>query len=177
MMPQYFKVTRSKLVLIKGQIPRQQFILMLALHRRLSTVDRVQKWGIALSTGCVISNNQVEETFEHLLINCPYSTSIWFSLPKWLSYLRPIGDKNREVSWLTQRINNSRPQAGMLGFCFGAAVYQRWGEKQHEIQQTGHRDKGSEILLSRWTRDKGNANGYRSRSRLTHIRYSTQYSC
>ncbi|KAK6779975.1 hypothetical protein RDI58_022159 [Solanum bulbocastanum] len=123
-MPQHLKVTWSKLVLVQCQIPWQQFILWLGLHRKLSTVDRVQKWGIVVSTDCLLCNDQVEETPEHLFFDCPYSAFIRSFLVKWLDHTRSIGDWNQEVQWLTQRISNSRPQAGMLGFCCAAAVYQ-----------------------------------------------------
>lgn len=82
---------------------------MVALHRKLSTVDRVQKWGKVGSTDCLLCNDQVEETPEHLFFDCPYSAFIRPFLVKWLDHTRSIGDWNQE--------SNSRPQAGMFGFC------------------------------------------------------------
>lgn len=66
MFPQYQKADWSKLALVKGLIPRHHFIMWLALHRKLSTVDRVIKWGIAIQTECVLCDTHQEENFDHL---------------------------------------------------------------------------------------------------------------
>lgn len=67
MMPQYTKVNWSKLVLlVQGQLPWKKFILWLALNKRLTTVDRILKWGKTISTDCVICNGKVMETSNHL---------------------------------------------------------------------------------------------------------------
>lgn len=85
---------------------------MVALHRKLSTVDRVQKWGKVVSTDCLLCNDQVEETPKHLFFDCPYSAFIRPLLVKWLDHTRFIGEWNQE--------SNSRPQAGM----FDSVVYE-----------------------------------------------------
>lgn len=73
-------------------------MLWLALHKRLATMDREQKWGTIASTNCVLCDDQVEETFEHLFFDCTYSITIWLALVKWLGYHRQPGDWNCESS-------------------------------------------------------------------------------
>lgn len=46
MMPQYPKVKWKRLVFLKGHVPRHQFNLWLALHNKLTTIDRLLKQGI-----------------------------------------------------------------------------------------------------------------------------------
>lgn len=123
MMPQYPKIEWSRLVLVQDQIPRQKLILWLALHYRLNTVDKILQWGKTIPTDCVLCKGRIMEILHHLFFRCPYSTSICTVLLKWLGYRRTIGGWDQEV-WLTKRINSSRPQTGILGFCWATVVYQ-----------------------------------------------------
>ncbi|XP_060200469.1 uncharacterized protein LOC132628723 [Lycium barbarum] len=129
MVSQYQKVEWGKLVLLKGIILRHQFILWMALQRKLLTVDKVIKWGITVQTECVLCDTLLEETFDHLFFACPYSQHIWAAILTWLGVQRSIGDCNQEVNWLLQRISHSRPRACIMGFCFAAMVYHIWAER------------------------------------------------
>lgn len=64
--PQYPQVEWKHLVQVKGMIPRHQFILWMTLQRKLSTVDRVLKWGIQVDANCVLCNTGHIENFDHL---------------------------------------------------------------------------------------------------------------
>lgn len=68
------------MVLLKGLVSRHQFILWLALQNKLNTVDRLLKWGIQVSTECVLCETQVMQTHDHLFFGCIYSCKIWQTL-------------------------------------------------------------------------------------------------
>lgn len=54
MLPQRVNVEWKTLAMLKGLIPRHNFIMWLALHQRLTTVDRLGKWGIQVAIRCVL---------------------------------------------------------------------------------------------------------------------------
>lgn len=60
--PQFQKVDWKKTVLVQSIIPRHQFILWLAIQHRLSTVDRLERWGIQVEKECVLCESDTEET-------------------------------------------------------------------------------------------------------------------
>ncbi|XP_070005903.1 uncharacterized protein LOC142162979 [Nicotiana tabacum] len=123
------KVSWKSLALVKGIIPRHQFILWLTVHKKLSTVDRLQKWGIKMMQDCVLCNTNAVETLEHLFFCCDYSKHIWSSLLHWLGEKRPVRGWNDEVMWASKRTNNSRVRAGIIGFLFAASIYHIWAER------------------------------------------------
>lgn len=47
--------------------PRSIFILWLALHKRLATVDRLCRWGIVVSPVCALCNF-ADESIQHLFL-------------------------------------------------------------------------------------------------------------
>ncbi|MCD7473033.1 hypothetical protein HAX54_014580 [Datura stramonium] len=61
-MPLYKKVGWDILVLTKGMIPTHNFIVWVALHRILATIERVIKWGIQVNADCVLCTTQLEIT-------------------------------------------------------------------------------------------------------------------
>ncbi|XP_060202387.1 uncharacterized protein LOC132630805 [Lycium barbarum] len=129
--PQYPNVTWRKLILIKGLIPQHQFILWLALHNKLSTVDSLTKWNIQVSTDCVMCSSGLEETHSHLLFDCLYSKFIWSTLLMWMDYTRTIGSWNEEVRWLSSLIRQTKAKTFMLGFLFAATVCVVWIERNN----------------------------------------------
>nr|XP_016500436.1 PREDICTED: uncharacterized protein LOC107818881 [Nicotiana tabacum] len=149
-MPQLQKVSWKRLVLAKGIVPRHHFILWLTMHKKLSTVDRLHKWGIQVEQECVLCNTIAVETLEHLFFGCGYSKFIWSTLLHWLGERRPIRNWEEEIEWAARRTNNSRARAGIIGFLFAASVYQIWSERngrRFNNQQRESRQLIKEIIL------------------------------
>lgn len=48
MLPKFPKPMWKKLALVTSLLPRHHFVMWLTLHKRLSTVDRLSRWGISL---------------------------------------------------------------------------------------------------------------------------------
>ncbi|KAL0294268.1 UNVERIFIED_CONTAM: hypothetical protein Sradi_6895700 [Sesamum radiatum] len=66
------KVGWSSLLRGTFKIPRQRFILWLAILGRLSTMDK--PWLQHLGTTCVLCQEDMQESHEHLFFLCPYAT-------------------------------------------------------------------------------------------------------
>lgn len=58
--------------------PKHKVFFWLLLKDRLSTRNLLSRKGMQLqSNNCVLCNNAVEETMEHLFLNCPFSVQCW----------------------------------------------------------------------------------------------------
>ncbi|XP_070031575.1 uncharacterized protein [Nicotiana tomentosiformis] len=126
--PQFQKV-HWKALILGSTIPRHNFILWLALYHRITTVDRLEAWGIQVASGCVLCSSEKIETMAHLFFECQYSRNIWSTLLNWLGERHQIGLWEEEVVWLTKRAKNGRPRNSILEFLFAAVVYHTWTER------------------------------------------------
>lgn len=142
-------------------LPRHQFILWIAVSKRLATVDRLQKWGIQVPSACVLCDSGLEETadHDHLFVSCAYSKCLWTSLLMWLGEKRQLGTWNDEVDWMTKRTKNSKARDGILSFLFAASVYHIWQKRnarrfQSHKREIAHRIR--EIVLQLHIRGQQN---------------------
>lgn len=51
---------------------------LLGLHHRLSTSDRLSRWGVACNPICVLCGSD-PESVQHLFFQCSFSNSVWRS--------------------------------------------------------------------------------------------------
>lgn len=92
----------------------------------ISTVGRVLKWDIIVDTDCVLCHTNQVDIFDHPFYTCPYSAYVWTTILNWLRYHRQLGSLDFEVTWIISKVKNSRPRAGIVGFCFAATIYNIW---------------------------------------------------
>lgn len=116
------EVSWSGSVWFKQGIPRYAFLVWLAIQNRLSTGDRMRKWGIQQSY--VLCGEQ-DETGDHLFFACPYSYTVWDRLasrlvgrrinPDWQDMLNFI-QVARLIRWIRYLFGwCSRLQCNMYG--------------------------------------------------------------
>lgn len=140
--PKYQKCNWKRLTIASKAIPRHQFILWLALHRRLATVERLQKWGIVVSKDCVLCRSNAKETFDHLLFDCAYSRTMWSKILRWAEVKHQIGSWDEEISWIA-KVAVNRSKGEILAFLFTAVVYHVWNERNNR------RFQGKEITCNK----------------------------
>ncbi|XP_070034881.1 uncharacterized protein LOC142175204 [Nicotiana tabacum] len=120
----------------------------MAIHKRLSNVDRLARWGIQVPIACVLCIDSYMETQSHLFFECPYSSYIRKKLLLWVGVNRQIGQWESEIGWLSLKVNNMNPTGAILGFLFAAAVYHIWMERNlRRCQQTTTDNRVKEITL------------------------------
>lgn len=130
-LPQLPKATWKKLALAKGLFPKHQFILWLALQRRLTTVDRLTTWGIQVDTTCVLCSSQKTGTTSHMMFDCTYTAQIWPRLLNWVGIRQLENSWEEEVMWLSKVVGNKSPKHNILGFLYAAFVYHTWMERNY----------------------------------------------
>ena len=111
----------SKLVWNKKTIPRHNFILWLALNKKLYTLDKLNMWGITSSTSCYFCNAGVE-THDHLFFLCPFSESVWHYVLQTLNFPSTFKTWQRVLNGLSQAPSNQSTEKWCSAF--SAAIYQ-----------------------------------------------------
>lgn len=71
-------------------ISRSQFIVWLAAHQKLSTTDKLSKWGLTISTVCVFCSEQ--ENYEQLFLKCSFTRCIRAAVTKNFEYDMIVDD-------------------------------------------------------------------------------------
>ncbi|XP_075098018.1 uncharacterized protein LOC142175334 [Nicotiana tabacum] len=127
-MPQYPKCHWKRITIDLKALPRHQFILLLAMHGKLPTVDRLRKWGLSIASDCVLYGKDIEETMGTSFLNVITRGICGAALLKWLGGRHQIGSWNAEIEWLTKR-SSCRVRAYMLGFLFAVVIYRVWAER------------------------------------------------
>lgn len=138
--PQYPKVTWKKLLMVTGMLPKQKYILWMALHRRLATVDRLAKWGIHTNQSCSLCERDTEETHDHLFFDYVYSKTLWQAMLQRLKCQRTTGTWETEIQWLAANVNSRNPRKIILGVVFATVVYNIWMERNNRRFQRTTRD-------------------------------------
>ncbi|XP_019224063.1 PREDICTED: uncharacterized protein LOC109205770 [Nicotiana attenuata] len=170
--PQYPKVAWKSLNMGPCLVPKYQFILWLALQKRLTTADRSAKWGIQVPRNCVLCVSDAEETHSHLFFECEYSRQLWSSFLCWIGENSQVGSWDEEVERITTKKCSSKAHAEVLGWLKVARVYHIWDEhnaRRFQKQQRDRRLRSRKIVIqlqskgqprSRWKRLSENANSY-----------------
>nr|XP_016488102.1 PREDICTED: uncharacterized protein LOC107808126 [Nicotiana tabacum] len=140
--PQFQKCNWKRLTIASKAIPRHKFILWLALHRRLATVERLQRWGLMVSKDCVLYRSNEEEALDHLLFDCAYSRTMWATMLRWTGMQHQIGSWDEEIEWMA-KVAVSKSKGEILVFLFTAVIYHVWQERNNR------RFQGKEIECSR----------------------------
>ncbi|XP_058222933.1 uncharacterized protein LOC131332653 [Rhododendron vialii] len=126
------KVPWASLVWFPRNVPKWAFILWLACLKRLSTKDRLRKWGMEVDPTCVLCS-QADESLQHLFFHCCYSSNIWEVILYRFQIQRKADLWNSEVSWAIHFCRGNSFQSLLFKLVFAAAVYHIWMERNSRI--------------------------------------------
>ena len=114
-----------------GHIPRQSFILWLAMQRRLSTKDRL--CFLEDSTTCNLCGSAME-SHDHLFFQCHYSSSVWSSIANTAGIRWPSLPWSDLLLWTTNNLSEKKNLSHMVGrITLAAVVYHIWNERNNRI--------------------------------------------
>ncbi|XP_019225247.1 PREDICTED: uncharacterized protein LOC109206839 [Nicotiana attenuata] len=114
--------------------PKWIFIMYLALQERLSTKDRMSKWGIQVEQTCPLCEQEME-SHQHLFFSCKYSTEIWSKILTWLGITRQVYSWKDEVEWATRNITGKGAKTELYRLSVAGAIYHVWIERNCKIFQ------------------------------------------
>ncbi|KAL0294697.1 UNVERIFIED_CONTAM: hypothetical protein Sradi_6873300 [Sesamum radiatum] len=99
--PQGPKVGWSSLLLGPFKIPRNTFILCLAILEKLSTLDK--PWLTGLPNACILCDMGQTESHEHLFFTYQYSSRCIMAIRREIRFLWPQRRWKKGVAWAARR--------------------------------------------------------------------------
>lgn len=154
------RVNWFQAVWFRGATPKYSVLTWIAVHDRLATGVRVQKWSPNSDAHCVLCTSQLE-TREHLFFCCSYSKQIWKGLTANLLCSRYTEDWNGILTLLLDKGRN-KTEMFLLRYVFQCSVHTIWRERNGRKHGEGHQT--AETLLK--FIDKG------VRNRISSLRVS-----
>ncbi|KAH0679367.1 hypothetical protein KY284_020452 [Solanum tuberosum] len=134
------KVDWRKLMWSNYGVPKWLFILYLALNRRLSTKDRMEKWGVTSYLTCPLC--QVEdEDIDYLFFACKFTAGIWKKLLAWQIIHRTEGWWHEEIQWATKYMKSNINKAKVYRMVLVGTIYHVWIECNNRIFQSKQRNE------------------------------------
>lgn len=124
------EVSWHKSVWFRGRIPKHAFITWLVALDRLSTRDRMRRWGISVSPLCLLCSS-ADESRQHLFFDCGYSKEVWaffFSAFQ----LSPPPLFMDVLNWLKALTRDSNVNL-ILKLTFQASFYMIWKERNSRL--------------------------------------------
>ncbi|XP_058180233.1 uncharacterized protein LOC131298779 [Rhododendron vialii] len=126
------KAPWASLVWSSNNVSKWSFILWLACLKRLTTKERLHKWGMKIEPGCVLCS-QCGETLQHLFFECGFSSSIWEVILHRFQIHRGVEAWNMEVAWATSFCQGKSFHSMLFKLAFAAGVYFLWTERNSII--------------------------------------------
>jgi len=119
------------LIWFKGHVPRQSFILWLAIHGRLRTMDRLH--GVITDYTCVLCHLQVE-THDHLFFACKYTSSVWGAVCNKANVYWPSIPWKPLLQWAAVHYQKKTDLHQMIArLLLSSTVYFLWHERNNRI--------------------------------------------
>ncbi|XP_050233365.1 uncharacterized protein LOC126681854 [Mercurialis annua] len=159
----------------KNSIPRHNFILWLALKRRLRTKDKLKNWGITPYNDCVQCTNGIE-TIEHCFFECDMAVEVWRIFLPICRTTEKIETWRRMVSWFCRKATGKNILANIRRVTFASVVYALWNVRNRKffLKETSYSStivrRIRNILLDKF-------NGYSTSATLNEILRCIQQFC
>ncbi|KAF8107081.1 hypothetical protein N665_0126s0001 [Sinapis alba] len=120
----------TKIVWIKGGIPRHIFLCWLHYLNRCPTKDRLIQWGLNTDPTCLLCNS-APETRDHLFYQCSYSWHLWQRVALRCSFT-PSQQWNQTISDL-QAIPAASTTSQLILLAWQSTMYYIWTERNSRL--------------------------------------------
>ncbi|CAH2038502.1 unnamed protein product [Thlaspi arvense] len=118
---------------MKG-VPRWSFTIWLVMISRLSTKDRLRRWGMNVPAECVLYSTGIE-TNDHLFFECPFSSEVWSHFST--GFPNPSQNLQDIISWIgSLQLPANSPRGTLIRLFFQAIIYLLWKERNARIFAT-----------------------------------------
>ncbi|XP_075077307.1 uncharacterized protein LOC107763708 [Nicotiana tabacum] len=126
------KVAWRRLTCNNQSAPKWNFILLLTVHGRLYTRDKLKRWGVIHDATCPMCG-AAEESISHLFY--------WQGL-----YRQPM-EWAAEVQWAISQHNGKSASAEIYKMAIAGSVYQLWHERNLRVFQHRQRLAGEIVRV------------------------------
>ncbi|GKD39370.1 ribonuclease H-like domain-containing protein, partial [Tanacetum coccineum] len=122
----------SKLVWFSQNIPKHAFILWLAIKGKLTTQDKVKRWGSFNMMACPLCYEDMD-SHEHLFFECKFSNCLW-NMVKMKIKFQSVDIKWKDLISKLSNLQNGNSIGSIVGrLCLAACVYLIWQERNNRI--------------------------------------------
>ncbi|KAL0401301.1 UNVERIFIED_CONTAM: hypothetical protein Slati_4160000 [Sesamum latifolium] len=131
------KIGWSSLLSGVFKIPRDSFILWLAILGKLSTLDK--PWLSHLGRDCILCVNGLPETHDHLFFECTYARQCLASIRRQTRFPWPYRDWRRNILWASGMERETYSAFGLKGSIGFDHIPHLAGTKQEALSRGGTR--------------------------------------
>ncbi|XP_074293211.1 uncharacterized protein LOC141620172 [Silene latifolia] len=121
----------SQSLVNRAIIPAHQVIAMIAIQKKLATIDPISGRGLIIINHCCLCEEQ-SESHKHLFFHCQFSRIVWQYLLEWMKLSGRSFDYWTELCWLNRRSRKKHWKCSWAKCCI-AAVYYIWQERNYRI--------------------------------------------
>ncbi|XP_058751364.1 uncharacterized protein LOC131624446 [Vicia villosa] len=126
--------------------PRAAFILWLACRNRLSTKDRISKFGVQTDGKCIYCGD--EESCQHLFFECRVTRHLWLQVLNWLKLPHTPHRWDLELEWISKTVSRSNVRSKTLQVAIAEVVYAVWNVRNHKIfQEDSHMELDNHQII------------------------------
>ncbi|XP_074298357.1 uncharacterized protein LOC141629219 [Silene latifolia] len=126
------RISWARVVWNKAVLPKHSFMVVLAMQRKLATIDQLMHRGVHLVNRCVLCK-AANEDHSHLFFKCSYSSHIWQQLLEWMGMRGRSMNLKSELHWLVGRRHRKHWKALKISSCLNALTYSLWEERNSRI--------------------------------------------
>ncbi|XP_074306123.1 uncharacterized protein LOC141641355 [Silene latifolia] len=105
----------------RAVLPKHSFIMVLAMQRRLATIDKLNQKGICLVNWCILCK-AANEAHTHLFFKCSFTAAVWKGVLQWLGMPDRTLDMRRELRWIANSRVRRHWNAHWYTSCLNATV-------------------------------------------------------
>ncbi|XP_074300962.1 uncharacterized protein LOC141632303 [Silene latifolia] len=130
--PKFAVNTMLRLPFGKAVEPKKAIIASLALQKRLTTVDILQRRGLIIFNRCTLCKSAAE-SHSHLFFKCSYSQALWRGM---LAWMRISGRSNcyiAEFKWCAGKKAKKHWKHAWFVSCLVGTLYAIWAERNSRI--------------------------------------------
>ncbi|GJX81464.1 reverse transcriptase zinc-binding domain-containing protein [Tanacetum coccineum] len=136
----------NKLIWFSQNIPKHAFILWLAIQERLTTQDKVRKWGSYDLMMCPLCSNDMD-SHNHLFFECEFSNKLWNMVKRRIEY-HSSGQNWQDIITELSTLQNGNTIGSIIRrLCFAACVYLIWQERNNRIFKNEKRSNESLFII------------------------------
>ena len=123
--------------------PKAYNIMWMMMNQKLSTVDRLTRWGLEVDKTCVLCKN-ADETIEHLFLQCQFARKLWEKVLRMLEHQGTIPMVWEQFQqWFVQNGKGKRATEQVFKTMITEGIYGLWIERNNRIFEKKSRKEES----------------------------------
>ncbi|GAA0185198.1 hypothetical protein LIER_32486 [Lithospermum erythrorhizon] len=125
------RVSLAKWLWSTKNVPRHAFVTWLLFQNKLSTRDRLCRWGMHVSTQCVFCS--CSESQEHLFFACEFTAQLWRLVLQKLGLYRRTCGWQQERAWCIEYLKGRSLKRRIGQIALMSTVHTIWMERNGRV--------------------------------------------